>query len=185
MTESRQNELRYRTSNRTPLACASLGLWVKLAAGNQRRAEAAGDQRVGGWLENMVKNGSSADVVDVAEIQVLRFSAASLNCPHCGASQDGWLFDPRGKVHECADCGKSYRFPANARCHSNEGSENVMTAIRKRLMRAMRASKRDSQLQQTLDRVGKPYNVQVQICGSVSFASLVNMYDATVKFGHD
>lgn len=34
-------------------------------------------------------------------------------------------------------------------------------------------------------RVSKPYYVQVQICGSGGFASLVNMYDATVKFGHD
>ncbi|KVL32200.1 hypothetical protein WS98_21935 [Burkholderia territorii] len=34
-------------------------------------------------------------------------------------------------------------------------------------------------------RVGKPYYVQVQICGSGGFASLVNMYDASVKFGHD
>lgn len=34
-------------------------------------------------------------------------------------------------------------------------------------------------------RVGRPYYVQVQICGSGGFASLVNMYDATVKFGHD
>lgn len=34
-------------------------------------------------------------------------------------------------------------------------------------------------------RVGKPYYVQVQVCGSGGFASLVNMYDATVKFGHD
>ncbi|EEA04121.1 hypothetical protein BH160DRAFT_0553 [Burkholderia sp. H160] len=34
-------------------------------------------------------------------------------------------------------------------------------------------------------RVGKPYYVQIQICGSGGFASLVNMYDASVQFGHD
>ncbi len=34
-------------------------------------------------------------------------------------------------------------------------------------------------------RVGRPYYLQVQMCGSGGFAPLVNMYDATVKFGHD
>jgi hypothetical protein len=33
-------------------------------------------------------------------------------------------------------------------------------------------------------RVGKAYYVQVQVCGSGGFASLVNMYDASVLFGH-
>lgn len=33
-------------------------------------------------------------------------------------------------------------------------------------------------------RVGKAYFVQVQICGSGGFVSLINMYDASVLFGH-
>lgn len=34
-------------------------------------------------------------------------------------------------------------------------------------------------------RVGRPYFIHVQICGSGGYADLVNMYDATMKFGHD
>jgi hypothetical protein len=51
------------------------------------------------------------ETVDVADAEVLRVNAVSVDCPYCEASQDGWIADPRGKVHECGDCGKSYRVP--------------------------------------------------------------------------
>jgi hypothetical protein len=31
-----------------------------------------------------------------------------LVCPHCGAIQEGWITDPRGREAECDDCGKKY-----------------------------------------------------------------------------
>lgn len=34
-------------------------------------------------------------------------------------------------------------------------------------------------------RTGRSYYVQVQICGSGGYPSLVNMYDAAIQFGHD
>jgi uncharacterized Zn finger protein len=32
-------------------------------------------------------------------------------CPHCGEEQDGWLVDPRGRDHECDQCGETYHVP--------------------------------------------------------------------------
>lgn len=49
----------------------------------------------------------------VAEAVVLRVSAASVDCPHCGAPKESWVADPRDKVHQCDDCCKSYRVPSD------------------------------------------------------------------------
>ncbi|WP_157649200.1 hypothetical protein [Burkholderia ubonensis] len=35
----------------------------------------------------------------------------TITCPHCFAGQEGWLGDPRGREHECDECGKTYRVP--------------------------------------------------------------------------
>lgn len=51
----------------------------------------------------------------VKEVEVLSVWSVSLNCPHCEATQDGWMIDPRGKEHECDECGKTYRVPESVR----------------------------------------------------------------------
>ncbi|MFM2472412.1 zinc ribbon domain-containing protein [Burkholderia cenocepacia] len=51
----------------------------------------------------------------IKEVEVLRVWSTSLECPHCGSSQDGWLIDPRGKDHDCDECGKTYHVPDNVR----------------------------------------------------------------------
>jgi transposase-like protein len=51
----------------------------------------------------------------VAEAERMNVRSVSIDCPHCNATQDGWLADPRDKTHECDDCGKSYRVPADIR----------------------------------------------------------------------
>jgi len=51
----------------------------------------------------------------VKEVDILRVYASSLDCPHCGSAQDGWLIDPRDKEHECDECGKTYKVPADVR----------------------------------------------------------------------
>lgn len=51
----------------------------------------------------------------IVEAEILMVWSVSIDCPHCRASQDGWLADPRGKDHECDDCGKRYRVPADIR----------------------------------------------------------------------
>lgn len=48
---------------------------------------------------------AKANILVVSEIQC---KAVSLNCPHCGATQDGWIADPRGREEECDKCGKPY-----------------------------------------------------------------------------
>ncbi|KVN48723.1 hypothetical protein WT12_08220 [Burkholderia territorii] len=52
-----------------------------------------------------------ADVV--ANAERLHVRAVSVNCPHCGVAQEGWIADPRDRTHECDDCGASYRVPAD------------------------------------------------------------------------
>ncbi|MGS1035930.1 hypothetical protein NFI99_12690 (plasmid) [Burkholderia glumae] len=34
-------------------------------------------------------------------------------CPHCEAEQEGWMVDPRGRDHECDECGQTYHVPDN------------------------------------------------------------------------
>lgn len=53
--------------------------------------------------------------VEVAEAGTLRINDCSVDCPHCGAAQEGWIVDPRNRVHVCDDCGKPYRVRADAR----------------------------------------------------------------------
>lgn len=39
----------------------------------------------------------------------------SVDCPHCAATQMGFLNDPRGGTYECDECKKSYYVPIGAR----------------------------------------------------------------------
>lgn len=52
---------------------------------------------------------------NVKDAKVLRVFSASLDCPLCDASQDGWLIDPRGKEHECDECHGHYFVPNDIR----------------------------------------------------------------------
>lgn len=52
-----------------------------------------------------IMSGGKATNLVVSEIKC---KAVSLNCPHCGASQDGWMSDPRGCEEKCDECGKPY-----------------------------------------------------------------------------
>lgn len=47
----------------------------------------------------------SADAVTV--------TVQSVVCPNCNAEQEGWVVDPRGRDHECDECGQKYHVPAN------------------------------------------------------------------------
>lgn len=47
----------------------------------------------------------------VAEVEVMGISVVSIDCPHCEATQEGWLADPRHGEHTCRDCGGVYRVP--------------------------------------------------------------------------
>jgi len=35
-------------------------------------------------------------------------------CPHCGAEEEGWIFDPRGDSTKCESCGNSYTVDSDA-----------------------------------------------------------------------
>jgi transposase-like protein len=37
-----------------------------------------------------------------------------VDCPHCDASQMGFVNDPRGGDYVCEDCKKPYHIPSNA-----------------------------------------------------------------------
>lgn len=45
---------------------------------------------------------------------VIAVYVSHINCPHCGASQNGFLNDPRGGDFICDDCEKSYHVPQDA-----------------------------------------------------------------------
>jgi len=51
----------------------------------------------------------------VAEVEVMRINVVSIDCPHCEATQEGWLADPRQDDHTCDDCGGVYRVPADVK----------------------------------------------------------------------
>lgn len=44
----------------------------------------------------------------------VRASKASLDCPHCGAEQDGWMVDPRGLEQTCDQCNQPYEVAPEA-----------------------------------------------------------------------
>jgi hypothetical protein len=48
-------------------------------------------------------------------VERLTVNDCTLDCPHCDARQDGWLIDPRGRNHECDECGKTYHVPSDVR----------------------------------------------------------------------
>ncbi|MCB4349470.1 hypothetical protein LA345_37285 (plasmid) [Burkholderia vietnamiensis] len=54
-----------------------------------------------------------AKVAEIAQADVLHIWSISIDCPHCGESQAGWVADPREKVHGCDGCGKQYHVPAD------------------------------------------------------------------------
>lgn len=41
-------------------------------------------------------------------VSEIKCSMVALECPHCGATQEGWLSDPRGREEECDECGQKY-----------------------------------------------------------------------------
>ncbi len=47
----------------------------------------------------------------------IRASRATLDCPHCGAEQDGWMVDPRGCEQTCDECKLPYEVAADASVH--------------------------------------------------------------------
>jgi len=48
-------------------------------------------------------------------VDQLTVNDCTLDCPHCGEPQDGWLIDPRGMDHECDGCGETYHVPSDVR----------------------------------------------------------------------
>lgn len=44
----------------------------------------------------------------------IRASSAALDCPRCGAEQDGWLVDPRGREQTCDECKQPYEVAPDA-----------------------------------------------------------------------
>lgn len=51
----------------------------------------------------------------VREATEIRISMVSVDCPHCEASQGGWIGDPRDGEHTCDECGGVYRVPEDVR----------------------------------------------------------------------
>lgn len=49
----------------------------------------------------------------------IRASRATLDCPHCGAEQDGWMVDPRGRAQTCDECKQQYEVSADASVQIN------------------------------------------------------------------
>lgn len=47
---------------------------------------------------------------DAKEFRLNSYTA-TIECPHCGHSNDGWLSDPRGSDTECDECGKQFNVP--------------------------------------------------------------------------
>lgn len=47
----------------------------------------------------------------VTEIQAI---TVQLDCPYCGALQEGWVCDPRGVVEKCEECGEEYKVHPDA-----------------------------------------------------------------------
>jgi hypothetical protein len=49
-----------------------------------------------------------------ATVTKIRARNAELNCPHCGAEQDGWMVDPRGREQTCDACNQPYQVAPDA-----------------------------------------------------------------------
>ncbi|MBF3843981.1 hypothetical protein ISG21_00570 [Burkholderia pseudomallei] len=47
----------------------------------------------------------------IRQVEKLQVWSLSLDCPHCESTQDGWVADPRGREHECDECGQNYLVP--------------------------------------------------------------------------
>ena len=45
------------------------------------------------------------------EAETLFIWSCTINCPHCDASQDGWVIDPRGTEQVCDSCNEDYKVP--------------------------------------------------------------------------
>lgn len=47
-------------------------------------------------------------------VTIVRASKAAVDCPHCGAEQDGWMVDPRGLEQTCDACKQPYKVATDA-----------------------------------------------------------------------
>ncbi|CAJ9436338.1 Uncharacterised protein [Burkholderia pseudomallei] len=47
----------------------------------------------------------------IRQVEKLQVWSLSLDCPHYESTQDGWVADPRGREHECDECGQNYLVP--------------------------------------------------------------------------
>lgn len=54
-------------------------------------------------------------MTQLKKVEKINVNHVYFDCPHCDAQQDGWLSDPRGKDHECEDCGEHYHVPADVK----------------------------------------------------------------------
>lgn len=49
------------------------------------------------------------------EVTMIYADAKYIECPYCGAEQDGWVGDPRGGTpEECDECGEEYTISKHA-----------------------------------------------------------------------
>ncbi|MFA4834480.1 MAG: hypothetical protein WC749_00210 [Dehalococcoidia bacterium] len=48
------------------------------------------------------------------EIVIVAY-VTSVDCPHCSATQMGFVNDPRGGTYDCDECNTSYQIPKDAR----------------------------------------------------------------------
>jgi uncharacterized protein (DUF983 family) len=46
---------------------------------------------------------------DIPVVTTIYVQADYVECPHCGAHQDGWVNDPRGAEETCDECGEPYK----------------------------------------------------------------------------
>ncbi|MEX3960154.1 hypothetical protein [Trinickia sp. EG282A] len=49
----------------------------------------------------------------IKSVGTMTVAVCSITCPNCEAEQEGWLVDPRGREHECDECGQKYLVPDN------------------------------------------------------------------------
>lgn len=42
------------------------------------------------------------------EVTRINATMITLDCPHCGENQEGFLDDPRGGDYKCEECGNMY-----------------------------------------------------------------------------
>ena len=51
---------------------------------------------------------------NIPTVSSLYTAEVSLNCPLCGATEDGFTESPAGQTHECDTCGESYQVHPDA-----------------------------------------------------------------------